>query len=119
MALVSFWASNLYAGIGWNLTIKNETNLQITVSPGGNDCWYSDDLGKVTTIDANSTSGNIYSETKNAFFSGCYTHEYYQQIFYLTPVGNQKTEGTLNVQALKSTGLTVCAIVVGWAKSGR
>jgi len=95
------------AGIGWYGQFTNNTNASVTIGPGSTDCWYPDDLGNTTVLEAGQ-SQTLYSETQNS--GSCFKlwHDYYSQAFTITPAGQAPNDGTLVVDA--TAGDPVCVI---------
>jgi hypothetical protein len=50
-----------FAGTGWYVTIINNTNENVTIEPGGNDNWYTNDLGQTQSLAAKETK-TFYTE---------------------------------------------------------
>ena len=62
-----------YAGVGWYITIVNNTSHQIIATPdggGGSKCWYLNDLNSPAKSIQPNSSATLYTEEDNNYFHG-------------------------------------------------
>lgn len=69
MALFLIISTGAFAGIGWSVTIKNQTANNVTISPAGHDWWWPNDFGVPQTMRAHETR-RFYTKENMLILSG-------------------------------------------------
>lgn len=71
--LLSSWATASYAGVGWYVTIRNNTDQQLLVvaeNENASKCWYLNDLQAPGQIIKPKSTAVLYTEENNSYLRG-------------------------------------------------